>query len=147
MRHRCMREKHPQYKAYGGRGITVCKRWMKFENFFEDMGNAPTGLSLDRIDNNSGYSKDNCRWATKIEQNNNTRGNKRILFNGENLTLSQWSYKMKIPSQTISDRLAKGWSPEKCLSKKSFGVIPIGIGGWRKLNKSNAIHYGPYKPQ
>ena len=60
--------KDPHYKDYGGRGITVCKRWLKFENFYKDMGERPKNKTLDRIDNNKGYSKKNCKWSTKSEQ-------------------------------------------------------------------------------
>lgn len=61
---RCSNPNNKDYTHYGGRGITVCERWLKFENFYTDMGDIPTRLELDRIDNNSGYSKDNCRWVT-----------------------------------------------------------------------------------
>lgn len=75
---RCTNERNPAYKNYGGRGITVCKRWLKFENFLADMGLRPRGLTLDRKDNDRGYCKSNCRWTTwSVQQNNrrNTRGN------------------------------------------------------------------------
>ena len=76
MKERCSYKKHISYKNYGGRGITVCDRWLEsFENFLNDMGERPEGLSIDRIDNEKGYSKDNCRWATQKEQTNNTRRN------------------------------------------------------------------------
>jgi len=61
------------YKNYGGRGIKVCKRWLKFENFLEDMGEAPKGLTLDRKNNNGNYNKHNCRWATMTQQIHNRR--------------------------------------------------------------------------
>lgn len=72
MKDRCLNPKNKYYKNYGGRGIKVCGRWMKFENFLEDMGDSPEGHSIDRLDINKGYSVDNCRWATKAEQNRNT---------------------------------------------------------------------------
>lgn len=73
MHSRCENPNCIGYKNYGGRGIKVCDRWFKFENFFEDMGKKPEGLSLERINNNKGYSPDNCKWATRIEQSHNSR--------------------------------------------------------------------------
>jgi hypothetical protein len=70
---RCTNVKNKQYCYYGGRGIKVCKRWLKFENFYKDMGLPPKNKSIDRIDNNKGYSKSNCKWSTKTEQNQNRR--------------------------------------------------------------------------
>jgi hypothetical protein len=75
MKDRCFREKNPRYKSYGGRGITVCERWLKFENFIKDMGSKPKNKSLDRKNNNGNYEPSNCRWATSKQQANNRRNN------------------------------------------------------------------------
>ena len=79
LRNRCLNPKSRYYKNYGGRGITVCDRWLDhahgFENFLEDMGDRPNGCSLDRIDNNKGYGPENCRWADRVTQNLNKRTN------------------------------------------------------------------------
>jgi hypothetical protein len=73
MLQRCNNQNFHQYKDYGGRGITVCERWRKFENFLADMGEPPEGMSLDRINNDGNYEPGNCRWATKLEQRANAR--------------------------------------------------------------------------
>ena len=77
MKQRCANQNTPRYKDYGGRGIRVCNRWLKFENFLEDMGEKPEGyrISIDRIDNDGNYEPNNCKWSTPKEQASNRRNN------------------------------------------------------------------------
>lgn len=90
MRERCFNPKCPAYPDYGGRGITVCERWLTFKFFVEDLFETfDPSLTLDRIDNNKGYYKENCRWADRTTQNNNTRVNHFFDFNGLRMTLPQ----------------------------------------------------------
>jgi hypothetical protein len=117
MKERCTNPKCKRYGDYGGRGIRVCDRWLSsFSLFYEDMGKKPSkSHSLDRIDNNLGYSKDNCRWATSHEQGNNTRTNRFIHFNGHSLTIAEWSRKTGISRSAISARLKLGWAVSEAL--------------------------------
>lgn len=81
MRYRCENPKNTAFPHYGGRGITVCERWQRFENFLADMGPAPSrDHSIDRINVNGGYHPENCRWATQAEQKRNTRSRKRAVL-------------------------------------------------------------------
>jgi hypothetical protein len=89
MNERCFNPNCSCYFRYGGRGITVCDRWRRFENFFSDMGNPPNGKSLNRKDNNGNYCPDNCEWATAKEQGNNRSDNLILLVNGQKMTGTQ----------------------------------------------------------
>jgi hypothetical protein len=100
---------------YAGRGITVCDSWLKFENFYGDMGEAPEGLSLDRIDNNGNYEPSNCRWATRSQQNNNRRNNVIIEWNGKRQTRAQWERELNMKPTTLRTRLRNGWSMERAM--------------------------------
>jgi hypothetical protein len=91
MRQRCQNPNLKKYPLYGGRGISVCERWQDFQNFCEDMGERPPGMSLDRIDTNGNYEPSNCRWATISTQNRNKRTNVWILHNGETKCLNDWA--------------------------------------------------------
>jgi hypothetical protein len=119
IKNRCLNQKDKSYSFYGGRGITVCSRWLEsFENFLSDMGKRPApDLTLERKDNDGNYEKDNCRWATRTEQMNNTRTTRFITFQGETLPLSEWSRRMNISSYIVHGRLKNGWSVERALTE------------------------------
>lgn len=118
MKSRCFYPKNKRFNRYGGRGITVCKRWMKFENFLKDMGPIPfLGAQLDRKDNNGIYSKENCRWATLSAQANNRSSNVILTLRGETKTLTEWGRFLKINPKTLMSRKRYGWSTERILQK------------------------------
>jgi len=118
MMSRCYNEKATGYNFYGGRGITVCDSWREsFWNFYEDMGIRAEGLSLDRIDPNGPYTKENCRWATAKEQGNNTTVHYLLTYEGVTQNLSQWAETLNILPNTIYYRLARGWTPAEALEK------------------------------
>lgn len=116
MKHRCYNSNNRDFHLYGGRGIKVCKRWLKFENFYEDMGEPPTGHSLGRINNNGPYSKKNCRWETAKQQANNRTTSVLITLNGETLTAQEWSERTGIKAATVYYRYHRGWPAHRILA-------------------------------
>lgn len=116
MTQRCSDPKQKSYHYYGGRGIQVCKRWRKFVNFLEDMGEAPEGYQIDRIDNDKGYSKSNCHWTTRKQQSRNKRNSVFITHENKTQLLIEWAEELKITYQTLYKRLKRGWSVEKTLT-------------------------------
>ena len=122
MRKRCYDKNNSAYANYGGRGITVCPGWQNsFENFLADMGEAPLGMSIERIDNSAGYSKRNCRWATVAEQARNRRSNIKITIDGRTQCLLDWCKEKGLSYATARARIkVLGWTPEQALT------IPIG---------------------
>lgn len=116
---RCTNTNDRGYMNYGGRGITVHPDWLKFEGFYRDMGSRPgKGYSLEREDNDKGYGPDNCKWATRKQQNTNKRNNKIIKAFGEEKCLAEWSRDTGISHATILQRLKNGWSIEAALSRQ-----------------------------
>jgi hypothetical protein len=119
---RCMRDrfnpKSKDYERYGGRGITINSRWFEsFEAFWEDMKDTyQDGLTIDRIENDKGYYKENCRWATNETQCNNRRSNIRCIYKGEKLTIAELARKYNIGFRLLYDRYCNmGWSIEKAI--------------------------------
>ena len=113
MKARCNNKRNPKFPSYGGRGITVCKEWENdFCSFLEwSLKNGyDEQLTLDRIDNNKGYFPKNCRWTTRKVQQNNTRHNKHIEYNGQTKTLSQWCELLNLSRSAVNYRLMNGYS-------------------------------------
>lgn len=117
MNARCNRKKHLYYPNYGGRGIKICERWKDFSLFLTDMGVRPEGLSLDRIDSNGPYSKENCRWASRTEQNRNSSQNRNINFQGRTQCLAAWCAELNLKYTTVYMRLySRMWSVERAFT-------------------------------
>lgn len=132
MHRRCRNVNCREYGSYGGRGIKVCEHWKHFLNFLFDMGEPLPGQSLDRIDNDGGYSKENCRWATKKQQARNRRSNILLSYNGLTKTLTEWAEEFGIKYATVRARLTKGWPPEQLFSPLRS---PKETGSWARGRK------------
>lgn len=117
MKSRCLNVKQQSYIRYGGRGITVCKRWKdSFMEFYKDMGERPKGMTLERIDNNKGYNKSNCKWATPEEQANNKRNNRFVRYRGIELTIPRWAKRLRMNKNTLYYRIQSGWSIQRAFA-------------------------------
>lgn len=113
---RCTNPNDKRWKDYGGRGIIVCERWLKFKNFLDDMGEAPGGLQIERIKNGLGYFKENCEWATRKQQARNKRSNRLISAFDKTQTMIEWSEETCIDWRVLQKRLNLGWTPERALT-------------------------------
>jgi hypothetical protein len=118
MRDRCRNPKVAHYECYGGRGITVCERWMdSFENFYKDMGPKPSARhSIDRINVNGNYEPGNCRWATIKQQRRNTRANRFVQYLGQEVCIAEAAELSGIPQETLLMRLRRGWDDTRLFS-------------------------------
>lgn len=119
MMHRCENPGRTSYADYGGRGISVCKRWQKFENFYADMAPRPKGLSLERRDNRRGYCPSNCAWATGTEQANNRRNSVQLTYKGVTMTLSQWARHVGSTQSTLSWRYHQRWRTAEIINGRN----------------------------
>lgn len=118
MKNRCNNVNTKDWQHYGGRGITVCDRWLEsFENFYSDMGDLPfPKAEIDRIDNSQGYSPTNCRWVTHKENMINTRANEIITFRGESMTMREWADRLNVKPTALAARKFLGWDTDRILS-------------------------------
>lgn len=111
---RCTNPNNPNYVEYGGRGITICDRWMDINNFIADMGERPPKATIDRIDVNGPYSPENCRWASRKQQCNNNRRNRQVTYNGKQLTIGELADLTGKNYFTLYSRIVKyKWTIEK----------------------------------
>lgn len=118
MKQRCLNENAPDYPRYGGRGITICNRWLEsFNNFISDLGERPEGTSLDRIDVNGNYEPSNCRWATRSEQQRNKSNTIYLEWRGEKKSIPEWADITGITRKIITERIKAKWFIEDALTK------------------------------
>ena len=129
MRQRCLYKSYRRWKDYGGRGITICARWSKFENFLIDMGARPDGYSIERIDNDGNYEPSNCRWATPVEQAKNRRNSRLFQFKGETRCLSEWARVLGFDRSLLRHRIdTLGWNHVEAFT---LSVQTQGRNQWR----------------
>ena len=127
MRDRCRRVKAPAFVDYGGRGITICEEWDTFQGFFQDMGDPPKGLTLERVDVNGNYNKQNCRWANRTDQARNRRNSKFIVINGQQVHAKDAATILGVQYQTLMARSnVYGWTDEEI------------VRGYKKYNARKA---------
>lgn len=119
MKERCLDKNHKFYSKYGGRGIKVCKRWMKFKNFFKDMGNRPNEFTLERRNNDGNYTPKNCRWATRKDQANNRSNSRMLEYRGKTKTLAEWAVELKFSRSMVHRRIKRGMSVADAFTKPS----------------------------
>jgi hypothetical protein len=122
MRQRCENPNYHPFKDYGGRGITICDAWMSYKQFEKDMGPKPSPLhTIDRIDNNKSYSPENCRWATRKEQQHNQTVTRRVTIEGKEYVAVELAEKAGVKTDTIMYRAANGLPLAKVLSSYRAG--------------------------
>lgn len=116
MKGRCFTESHIEYPRYGGRGISICERWLTYANFLADMGERPERCSIERINNDGNYEPSNCRWATDKEQARNRRNSRLLIIDGKTKTVVEWSEQEGATKATnIYRRLDLGWSDSQAV--------------------------------
>lgn len=133
MLHRCYNVKYDAYSRYGGSGVTVCERWFYLRNFVEDMGDTSNEMTIDRISSFGNYEPENCRWATRTDQNRNKKYHYFLEYNRHNKLLVDWARDIRIPYATLVHRYNAGWSAEKIL------MTPVNALKRNRKAKRNAL--------
>lgn len=123
MMSRCYSSGSKRFVDYGGRGIVVCDRWKTFANFISDMGECPSGYSIERINNNACYSPENCKWIPFSRQGRNKRNTVYIEHGGLRLPMIEWSERTGIPYSTLAERIYSGWDFERALTAPVNGRL------------------------
>lgn len=129
MLQRCTNKNSPDWPRWGGKGIKVCERWFKFENFYADMGERPLGTSIDRINNKGNYEPGNCHWATKSEQQRNKSNSRSLTYKGETKALLDWAQETGIPYDLLLRRANRGvpeneiFAPSRSKKVSRFGGL------------------------
>lgn len=139
MKSRCLNPHSRNFSNYGGRGISICERWLEFENFFDDMGRKPSPRhTIDRKNNDGNYEPDNCKWATNSEQQSNKRNNRLLSCGGRTQTRTQWERELEMNTSTMDYRIARGWSDEKIIKTPVLrAVVRTRIAEARKSALNN----------
>jgi hypothetical protein len=120
MKQRCLNPNYTTFWRYGGKGITVCKEWLNFNNFLSDMGERPSGTSIDRKDGTKGYYPENCRWATKAEQSRNKCNNIFISYDGKTKIITEWSTLIGMKVGVLYSRFHRN-----CTTEQILGLQPV----------------------
>ena len=121
MKQRCDNQKNPAYANYGGRGISVCERWSEsFEDWKDDMGPRPAGLTLERIDNDCDYEPGNCKWASRKDQARNRRTTRLLTLDGRTMPALDWAREFGVDPATMAQRLQRGWTLRKALTTGAY---------------------------
>lgn len=131
---RCGKPSHPSYYNYGARGITVSTSWFKFEQFLNDMGPCPDGLTLDRINNDGNYEPGNCRWVTRSIQQFNRRPRTPITIEDVTLSRAGWEARLGLSRGIVTDRLSRGWSEHDAV------MVPKRKFTWRDGRKRSEVY-------
>jgi hypothetical protein len=135
---RCTNDKVKCYDRYGGSGVLVCDRWLSsFDSFLFDMGHAPQGMQIDRINYMGNYEPSNCKWSSRIEQARNKKNNRIIELSGEKLCVAEWADRLDVHPDRIHNRLRKGWDEERAITEPVIKITQSqrGTGGFGSTGK------------